>query len=202
MGLENTVDDPRCPECGGPIAAKATECLHCGAALSTSDPVPGTEPSDHSKNAQSRGKEASKKVSTASGTPAEHPLDPEGVMDDTLTVIVGILGGLIIGVVGTIVLIFLTESAWGAAFGFAVWLGATAYLVRRRYLMDAVSKTAYGIAVVLLAVPAIAVVFEGDLAARAGGFFVLLVLVAIPAGISAAIGWFASRYVPDTRSVA
>lgn len=201
MGLEDTVDDPRCPECGGPIAAKATECLHCGVALATSDPVPGTAPSDHPAEAQTRGNEASTNVSTASGTPVDHPLDPEGVMDNTLTVIVGILGGLIIGVIGTIVLIVLTDSAWGAAFGFAAWLGATAYLVRRRYLMDAVSKTAYGITAVLLVVPAIAVVFEGDLAARAGGFFVLLIVVAIPAGIAAAIGWFASRYVPETVSV-
>lgn len=122
-------------------------------------------------------------------------------MDNTLTVIVGILGGLIIGVLGTAVLIFLTQSAWGAAFGFAAWLGATAYLVRRRYVMDAVSKTAYGIAAVLMVVPFIAVAFESDLATRGIGFFVLLVIVAIPAGISAAIGWFAARYVPDTRSV-
>lgn len=200
MVLEDTLDDPRCPECGGPIAARATECLHCGADLSNSQPLAGTA-RNHAPGGQSPGADPRGAVSTAAGTPVEHPLDPEGVMDNTLTVMVGILGGLIIGIIGTVVLLFLTQSAWGAAFGFVAWLGATAYLVRRRYLMDTVSKTAYGITAVLLLVPAIAVVFEGNLAARGMGFFVLLLIVAIPAGIAAAIGWYTARYVPNTESV-
>jgi hypothetical protein len=195
MAQEDSLEDPRCPECGGPIAATATECLHCGATLA------GTTAQDDTAGPQSVGEGPARSVSTAAGTPVEHPLDPEGVMDNTLTVMVGILGGLIIGVIGTVVLLFLTQSGWGAAFGFAAWLGATAYLVRRRYLFDAVSKTAYGIAGVLLVVPAIAVLFEGNLVARGMGFFVMLVIVAIPAGIAAAVGWFASRYVPEPRSV-
>lgn len=201
MVLEDTLDDPRCPECGGPIAATASECLHCGADLSTSDPLPGTQAPAHAGGTRSQGSDTFQNVATASGTPVEHPIDPEGVMDNTLTVIVGILGGLIIGVLGTVVLLFLSQSAWGAAVGFAAWLGTTAYLVRRRYLLDAVSKAAYGIAAVLLLVPAIAVVFEGDMAVRGMSVFVILLIVAIPAGIAAAIGWFASRYVPATRSV-
>lgn len=175
---------------------RATECLHCGADLSNTTPIPG--PAD---TGDSPTTDASERVSTARGTPVEHPLDPEGVMDNTLTVLVGIIGGLIIGIIGTVVLLFVTQSAWGVALGFAAWLGATAYLVRRRYLMDTVSKTAYGIAVVLLAVPLIAIVFEGDLATRGTGAVVLLVVVAIPAGISGAIGWYTSRYVPETKSV-
>lgn len=180
---------------------RATECLHCGADLSDVTPVPGTGDVDTATGGQSPATDASNTVSTARGTPTEHPLDPEGIMDNTLTVLVGIIGGLIIGVVGTVVLLFLTQSAWGVALGFAVWLGATAYLVRRRYLFDTVSKTAYGIAAVLLSVPVIAVVFEGDLATRGVGFVVLLVVVAIPAAITAGIGWYTSRYVPETKSV-
>lgn len=201
MAREDTLDDPRCPECGGPIAASATACLHCGADLSNTPPIPGTGAPETASPDQPQDTAASNTVSTARGTPVEHPLDPEGIMDNTLTVLVGILGGLIIGSLGTVVLLFLTQSLWGVAFGFVAWLAATAYLVRRRYLLDAVSKTAYGITAVLLLVPAIAIVFEGDLAARGLGFVVLLLVVAIPAVIAAGIGWFASRYVPDTTSV-
>ena len=28
-------DDPRCPECGGPIGQTATYCMHCSADLTT-----------------------------------------------------------------------------------------------------------------------------------------------------------------------
>lgn len=141
-------------------------------------------------------------VSTASGTPVEHPIDPDGVVDDTLTALVGILGGIVIGVVGTFVLLLLTESLWALGFGIAAWLGATAYLVRRRFVLDAVAKGAYGVAVVLLLVPVLAVVVDGGILERGGIFVVLLLLVVVPAGIAAGIGWFASRYVPeDARGI-
>lgn len=190
-------EDPRCPECGGPIAMAATECIHCSADLVGRVPV-----SPAAAAADSAGRSRSdpgrfKGVATATSTPVEHPLDPEGPIDDTLTVIVGVLGGIFIGLVGTFVLLFLTQSLWSLLLGFVAWLGSTAYLVRRRYLLDTVSKTAYGIAAVFLTLPLIVVVLEGDLLTRTGVFVGLLVVVSIPAALAAAVGWFASRYVPE-----
>lgn len=192
------MDDPRCPECGGPIAAAASYCIHCAADLEGREPVPD---GDTLETLADQGATDADSVSTASGQPVEHPIDPEGVMDNTLTVLVGVLGGFIIGMVGTILLLFLTESGLGILFGLAVWLGGTAYLVRRRYLMDAVSRTAYGIALVLLAVPVVALALEGDLASRGVRFSVLFLIVIVPSAIAAAFGWVASRYVPESASV-
>lgn len=191
------MDDPRCPECGGPIAAAASYCIHCSADLDGRQPIPDGD----TLGLADQGATDAESVSTASGQPVEHPIDPEGVMDNTLTVIVGILGGFIIGTVGTILLLFLTESALGILFGLAVWLGSTAYLVRRRYLLDAVSKTAYGIAVVLLSVPVVALAWDGTLASRGTRFSVVFLIVIVPSAIAAAIGWVASRYVPESASV-
>jgi hypothetical protein len=132
-------------------------------------------------------------------------LDPDGVVDNTLTVIVGILGGVIVGIVGTTVFGFVTGSAWTLVFGFVTWLGATAYLVRRRTVQGAVAMSGYAVAVVLLLVPVIAlspvVSVEGGIEGRGGLFVVLLLSVAIPASIAAAIGWVAAQFIPeDTRS--
>lgn len=200
MSFGKDIEDPRCPECGGPIAASATQCLHCSADLADNPPVPAGEVPDQTAIPPSADT-VTNTVSTASGTPVDHPLDPEGVMDNTLTVIVGILGGGFIGAVGTTVLLLLTQNLWGVLFGFAAWLGSTSYLVRRRYLMDAVAKTAYGSAITLLLVPVVAFVFETGFLARGGIFIALLVFVAMPAAIAAGVGWFASRYVPEDASV-
>jgi len=127
-------------------------------------------------------------------------LAPDSIVDDTLTVLVGIVGGIVIGLVGTTVLGIVTGSGWAVLFGLAVWLGATAYLVRCRTVQAAVAKSGYGVAIVLLLVPVIALSpltpVSGGIGERGGLFVVLLVFVAVPAGVAAAIGWIASRFVP------
>jgi len=203
------LDDPRCPECGGPVGPTATYCMHCSADLADSGPVAPEELSSGTGDAETgatgtagetgAGGEGSDpmNVSTATSTPAEHPIDPDGVMDNTLTVIVGILGGLVIGVLGSFVLLVLFESGWSVLLGLAAWLGATAYLVRRRFVLDAVSKGAYGVALVLLSLPLIALRFNEGLVENVAILVLLLFFALFPAGIAAGIGWFASRYVPE-----
>jgi hypothetical protein len=129
-------------------------------------------------------------------------LDPDGIVDDTLTALVGIVGGIVVGAVGTLVLIALTGSAWGVGFGLLAWLAATAYLVRRRTVQAAVSRSAYAVSLVLLLVPVIALspLMNDGLGERGGLLVALLVFVAVPAGIAAAIGWLASRFVPEDVS--
>jgi hypothetical protein len=128
-------------------------------------------------------------------------LADDGLIDDTLTVLVGLAGGVVVGVVGTVVLLALTASGLAAVFGPVAWVVSTAYLVRRRTVQEAVSRGAYAVAVVLLSVPLVAaspfVDVEGGVEGRVGGFLVLFVLVAVPAGIAAVVGAVASRFVPD-----
>jgi hypothetical protein len=131
-------------------------------------------------------------------------LAPDGIVDDTLTAVVGIAGGIVVGVIATFVLVFVTGSGWSLVVGFAVWMAATAYLVRRRTVQGAVAKTCYAIALVFLSIPFVALSptlnVDGGLGARGGTFLGLLIFAAIPAIFAAGIGWVASRFVPTTAS--
>jgi len=90
-------DDPRCPACGDAVGVTATYCLHCGAEF-----------------------DAVRLPFDALDDPTPSPrLDSDGLVDDTLTVVVGVVGGLAVGVVGTVVLLILTDSAVG------VWIGCS-----------------------------------------------------------------------------
>lgn len=202
--MTSDVVDPRCPECGGPTGATATYCIHCSAEFDPSDIVDASEQPLDEESSTTGSQNLVSDVRTASGSSGtvEHPLDPEGAVDDTLTVIVGIVGGIVIGLLGLLVLIGTTGSGWSIPFGVFGWLLVTAYLVRRRYVMDAVAKSGYGIALTLLSLPLIMVSPATSaglgLVDRAVSFVAVLLVVAIPAVIVAGIAWFASRYVPAT----
>jgi len=141
-------------------------------------------------------------TTTAADTDDGALLDPESAVDNTLTAVAGILAGLVIGIVATFSLLFVTGSAIGFVLGVIAWLGSTAYLVRRRSVFGAISHGAYGIATVLLLLPLVmfSPAAEGDVVSRIGGFIGLLVGVAIPAGIAAAVGYGVSRFDPTDGS--
>jgi len=208
-------EDPHCPECGEPIGQTATYCMHCSADLSeeraaADDDQDGawdsteTGPSDRAGTGPSD--RAGTDPSDAGGSPGagatgtEQLLDPDGVVDDTLTAVVGTVTGLVVGVVGATVLLALTGSPWALLFGLCAWLGSTVYLARRRTVQGAIAKGGYATALVLLVVPLIAfsplMDIEGGLGERGSTFLALLVFVAVPAAVAAAIGWIASRFVP------
>lgn len=193
--MRNVDDDPRCPECGEPIGRVATYCMHCSADLTDERAAAdadgdGVWDSDGTSETQT----------PTSGGSSEGLLSPDGLLDNTLTVVVGIVGGLVVGIIGTVVLAIVTGSGWALLFGLVAWLGATAHLVRRRTVQGAISRSGYAVAVVLLLVPVIAlspvVGIDGGLGGRGSLFFVLLLFVAVPAGIAAVIGWVASQFIP------
>lgn len=200
-------DGPHCPECGEPIGQTATYCMHCSTDLTAHREAADSD--DDGVWDQGEATSTTRQEQTTSDTgPLEalkgtdgQLLAPDGLVDNTLTALVGILGGVVVGVVATTVLLILTETGWTAAFGVVAWLGATAYLVRRRTVQAAVSKTGYAIAVVLLLVPVIAlspaVNVDGGVSERGGLFLVLLVFVGVPAVIAAVVGWVAGRFVPE-----
>jgi len=197
-------DDPRCPECGEPIGMTATYCMHCSADL-TDEHAAADADGDLAWDADSSD---SATTSTDFGGPTEREdsadgqlLDPDGLVDNSLTVLVGVAGGIVVGLLGTIVFAIVSTSAWALPFGFVAWLGSTAYLVRRSTVQGAVAKSGYAVAVVLLLVPFVTLSpflsVEGGLVGRAQSFVILLVFVAIPAGISAIVGFLAAQFVPD-----
>ena len=208
--MSDAPEDPRCPECGGPIGVTATYCMHCSADLTAERDRADTD-DDGTWDRTETGTGTERPAGGGSERPAtgagdDGLLDDDGLVDDTLTVLVGVAGGLVVGVVGTVVLLAVTGSGSALLFGLVVWLGATAYLVRRRTVQEAVSKGGYAVAAVLLSVPFVAVSpvvdVDGGLGGRVGGFLVLLVLVAVPAGVAAVVGVVASRFVPDGRGEA
>jgi len=256
--MSDADDDPRCPECGGPIGQTATYCMHCSADLTEDleaadsdgdgrwdesdgvsagsdsadigadytppeieDPATEVEPAETATSeiedtAAATAEVAEAETATseiedeaaATGTVAETEtgdaddqlLDPDGIVDNTMTVIVGIGAGIVVGFVGTIVFTAVTGSLWGIAFGFVAWVVSTAHLVRRRTVQGAISRGAYAVAIVLFLIPFVTlspVVSAGGVAERLSGFVLLLVFMGVPAGIVAALGFVASLFVPD-----
>jgi len=193
-------DDPRCPECGEPIGTTATYCMHCSADL-TDEQAAADSDSDEAwdsteSSAGTSVEDASRSVRTDDG--GDPALDPDGIVDNTLTVVVGIAGGLFIGIVATLILTFLGGGP-AAGLGLVAWLGSTAYLVRRRTVQGAISKSAYGVALVLLSMPLIMLspLIDQSASDRAAGFVVMVIAMGIPAAFSAGIGYVAGKYVPD-----
>jgi hypothetical protein len=139
---------------------------------------------------------------TGSGTGSDDGLlDPDGIVDNGLTVLVAIAGGVVVGVVGTTELLLMTGSAWALPVGLFAWLGSTAYLSRRRTVQGAVAHTGYAVAAVLVAIPFVAwspTLEAGSLGDRAGFFAAALVVVALPAAVAGAVGYVASRFVPES----
>jgi hypothetical protein len=130
-------------------------------------------------------------------------LDPDGLVDNTLTVIVGIIGGIIVGLVGTFALLIATGHGISLLLGFGAWLGSTAVLVRQRTVQGAVSKSAYSVAIVLIVIPfllAISPTFDEGIGGRFGLFVATLIPLGIPALVAGGIGKFAGMYVPEDAS--
>lgn len=176
--------------------------MHCDADLTNRQPVaPDAVASGSDSAAADEDGSEIGTIETTSGNKRTGSLfDPEGFVDDTLTALIGIVTGVVVGIVGFFVLLGLTESGWSVFGGVVIWLGASAYLVRRRTVEEAIAKSGYAVALVLLLVPLVAfspTTFDGGLVNRAETFLVLLVIAAIPAGVAAGIGWFASRFVPE-----
>lgn len=202
--------DPRCPECGEPIGARAVYCMHCSADLTEERERADTNDDEAwdtvNRDGGADAADGSAPMAATSGAtdPAEGDgtlLDPEGLVDNTLTVVVGLGGGLVVGFIGTLVLVAVTESTWAFPVGILVWLLATAYLVRRCTVQEAIAKAAYGVALVLVSIPVVAFsrASGGDLVGRITEFGELLLITAIPAEIAGGVGFLVSRFVPEPR---
>ena len=200
----DTVDapDPRCPECGEPIGMTSAFCMYCSAELTeySEDTILGT---DEQRDDTQRSSPPHASTPIENATSGAQLLDPDGAGSTFLTAGVGLVGGF---VVGTLLLVFVTgmlSATLGIATGFLVWLGTTIYFAKRRTVQEAVSKAAYGVALSLLLyalIPFSSTWEANSLSTRLTDFVILLVILAIPVGIIAGVGYLASRYVPTDGS--
>jgi len=204
-------EDPNCPECGEPIGQTATYCMHCSADLTAEQEAADTDGDEAWEQSTAEPGEDTAVESTGD-VAGDHEygsmdsggddqlLDPDGIVDGTLTVLVGLGSGVVIGLIATIVLTILA-GATGALLGVLVWLGSTAYLVRRRTVQGAVAKSGYAAAVVLLMLPLVffspSAEVDGGVVERITGFGTLFFVMLFPAAVVAGIGWVAGRFVPD-----
>ncbi|EMA54589.1 zinc ribbon domain-containing protein [Halococcus thailandensis] len=201
----DTVDapDPRCPECGEPIGMTSAFCMYCSADLTeySEDTILGT---DEQRDDTQRSSPPHASTPIENTTTGERPLlDPDGAGSTFLTVVVGLVGGFVIGVLLLVFVTGMLSATLGIATGFLVWLGTTIYFARRRTVQEAVSKAAYGIALALLLyalIPFSSTWEANSLSTRLTDFVGLLVILAIPVAVVAGVGYLAGRYVPEERT--
>lgn len=194
------VDDPRCPECGEPIGMTSAYCMHCSADL-TEDPSQADAGDDGDWTDTSRPSTQQAPAPSENAATSDEPLlDPEGLVDNSLTVVVGIIGGFVIGFIELFVGTALLSVGIGFAIGILVWLGVTTYLVRLRTVQAAISKAAYGIAIAIM--PFSLIVFSSawessSVGTRITEFSIVLVFCVVPAAIIAGVGFLVGRFVPE-----
>jgi hypothetical protein len=124
-------------------------------------------------------------------------LDPDGIVDDTLTVVVAILASVVVGFGTLVMLLFVVESGWVLLLALLVWLWSTPYLSRRRTVQGAVSHGAYLLAAVLGSAPLVAAIAtSGGVGERAGSFGVAAAFAAIPVGVLLVVGYVAGKFRP------
>jgi hypothetical protein len=129
-------------------------------------------------------------------------LGPDGFIDDSLTILVGLVAGVLIGVGALFVAVLVTESAWGVLVGVVVWLVSTVVVSRQRTVLGAFRLACYALAALLVLGPMSAfsptVGVDGGIGGRLVAFLVGEVAVAIPAGILVLVGVAAGRARPDS----
>jgi hypothetical protein len=124
-------------------------------------------------------------------------LDPEGLADNALTLVVAIFGGLLIGFVSLFAFMF-SPGGLGLLLAVVAWLGSTVYLASRHTVFGAVRYGAYALAGLLVVMPVgVALAAGGSTLER----LVLLVMFTVPLGVVAivvgAVGYLVGLGAPD-----
>lgn len=152
--------NPQCPDCGEPVGMTATYCMHCDAEFDA--PVSAEASADapgHTDAADASGAD-----SPTAGGAASPDLQsweervatwvgPNGWIDNSLTIVIGVVAGVGIGLLTTVLVALLTGSLWALAVGFLTLAGGTAYLANHRTVYGAIQQACYMIAPLLLAIP-------------------------------------------------
>ena len=215
-GSRRDPTDPRCPACDGKVGATSVYCMHCGADLLETDV--GAD-----SRAAARRADDSADVSDADdvswgatdgtvggrgdgggaggGGFLRDLFAPDGLLDDSLTVVVGAGAGLLAGVLALFVVLVATGHEVALLAGFVVWLAVTAVLVRQRTVFGAVRLGCYALAVLLLVAPVTAlspvVTVDGGFGSRVALVLIFEALALIPVAVLLVAGFLAGRARPD-----
>lgn len=214
--------DEQCPYCGEPISATAIYCMHCYEDLpqsrsgtanqpsttgasevswtneSASDGVASESATDGwSDNSATGSWSGSSSASSATGdSDARYRLHPEGLADNSLTVIVGVLTGSVFGALAGITILFILNSALAIPVAIVVWLAVTVHLARRPTLGNAVKRGTTAIAIGLLLVPTIVLSPNASSGSFAGALILFLFgefVFGAVALVVLGVGWLFAR---------
>lgn len=204
--------DPRCPECGGPVGSTSIYCMHCGAEFPEGAAVSGSgsgaqQPDDSAdvSDADDISWDGADQASVERGSERgllSRLLDPDGAVDDSLTVIVGAGVGVVVGVLVLFTVLFATSHAVSLLAGFVAWIGLTVYLARQRSVFGALRLGCYVLAVVILLAPLsllspLLETSSGTYGERVAIAVVFEVVALIPAGVLLVAGYLAGHARPD-----
>lgn len=138
--------DPRCPACDGPVSATTTYCMHCGVDLPTTDDS-GIGAGDP------RAADGTPDPTASTDAAGRDWLHPEGFLDDSLTVTVGVVAGAVGGALVATALAWALPGGWPFLAGAAAWVLTTVSVARSRTVFGAVRTGGYLLALVLVALP-------------------------------------------------
>jgi hypothetical protein len=135
-----------CPACGASLPVTARYCSQCGAELAD----PGLA-GDASGGA---GAEAGAGAGT--GTGGRWPLDPDGVADDSLTLLVAAGVAAVVGVVNGVTALLTVYEGWALLVAPVAMVVVAGYLARRRTAGVALAHGLYALAATVALVPLVA----------------------------------------------
>jgi len=181
-----TVENERGGTVGGDTDAGATASVTADTGSTASG---GSDDGSTASGGAGGGSTASRGAEAGTADDGGGLLDPDGLLDNSLTVLVGIAAGIVIGIFSLFVFIP-TLGLWGGLVGLVTWLLATAYLSRRRTVFDAAQQGAYGFAVLLLSLSVVFALEDGGgLSSRLETFVTSLLGLGVVAAIVAAVGY-------------
>mgnify|MGYP000462914412 FL=1 len=141
-----TVENERGGTVGGDTDAGATASVTANTGSTASG---GSDDGSTASGGAGGGSTASRGAEAGTADDSGGLLDPDGLLDNSLTVVVGIGAGIVIGLISLFVF-GIAFGGTGVLLAFVAWLGSTAYLARRRTVFDAVRDGAFGLAAVLV----------------------------------------------------
>ena len=151
--------DPTCPNCNEPIGATAEWCMHCYVDLP--DGPAGMTPRTFETNEPDTD---------------GYLLDPDGFLDNTLTLAVGLVAGVFAGVIMMFGLFFALHSAWGILLGIVGGFAVAGQTARQSSVSDGVLWGTILVACSLFVFPFIAF-SPGMTGGSLGGRIILFMMI-------------------------
>lgn len=137
----------------------------------------------------------------ASTTDRRSWLHPDSLLDDSMTVAVGLVAGVLAGVLTSVILLWLLPGALPFLVGMAAWVGATIYVARTRTVFGATRKAGYllgGLLVVLPVLFAFTAEMQENTPDERLGLLAVLAFFAWPvAAVLAGAGYWLGGKAPD-----